>query len=343
MVEITQQLVPSHLASKVTSKGTNKQQWVTVHQTANPSKGAGAKAHANLQSRGNTRKASWHFQVDEHGAIQSFPLTAICWAAGDGGVGNTDSIHVELCVNSDGDYLKTLKNGAELVKYLIGVLNLPLNRVVQHNKWSGKNCPSHLRASHNGHSWGDFKNMVQGSYVGNSNPKPSVSKPSVSKPSVPKPSPKPTQSGGSVVDYMNSKGMNSSFNSRKQLATKYGIAGYIGSASQNIQLLNKLKAQSSVSAIVSKGANLAVDGYFGPLTIKALQRYFGTPVDGILSRPSLVIKKLQALVGARVDGYMGKETITKMQRYFGTPVDGVLSKPSVVIKALQRGLNKGKL
>ncbi|MDR4890056.1 N-acetylmuramoyl-L-alanine amidase [Fredinandcohnia sp. QZ13] len=39
--------------------------------------------------------------------------------------------------------------------------------------------------------------------------------------------------------------------------------------------------------------NLIVDGYLNPKTISALQRYFDTPVDGVISKPSLVIKELQ--------------------------------------------------
>ena len=38
---------------------------------------------------------------------------------------------------------------------------------------------------------------------------------------------------------------------------------------------------------------LVIDGYLGPKTIKAMQRHFGTPVDGIISKPSLVIKEMQ--------------------------------------------------
>ncbi|MFS0821529.1 N-acetylmuramoyl-L-alanine amidase [Bacillus sp. 1P02SD] len=38
---------------------------------------------------------------------------------------------------------------------------------------------------------------------------------------------------------------------------------------------------------------ITVDGYLGPTTISALQRYFDTPVDGVISKPSLVIKELQ--------------------------------------------------
>lgn len=89
--------------------------------------------------------------------------------------------------------------------------------------------------------------------------------------------------------------------------------------------------------------NLKVDGYFGPKTISALQRYFGTPVDGIISKPSLVIKALQIWLGVKEDGYFGPITITALQKRLGTPVDGKISKPSLVIKELQRRLNRGNL
>ncbi|SFL85997.1 N-acetylmuramoyl-L-alanine amidase [Gracilibacillus orientalis] len=35
------------------------------------------------------------------------------------------------------------------------------------------------------------------------------------------------------------------------------------------------------------------DGYLGPQTIRKLQAYLGTPQDGVLSKPSLVVKELQ--------------------------------------------------
>lgn len=89
-------------------------------------------------------------------------------------------------------------------------------------------------------------------------------------------------------------------------------------------------------------ANLRVDGYWGSSTTKALQRYFGTIIDGRLSNPSLVIKKIQRAVGTRVDGLLGRETITKMQKHMNTPQDGKVSKPSMMVKELQRRLNKGE-
>lgn len=87
--------------------------------------------------------------------------------------------------------------------------------------------------------------------------------------------------------------------------------------------------------------NLKVDGYLGVNSIKALQKYFGTPIDGVISKPSLLIKAIQKEVGAKVDGYLGKETISKMQKHFGTIVDGVISEPSLMVKEMQRRLNKG--
>lgn len=91
-------------------------------------------------------------------------------------------------------------------------------------------------------------------------------------------------------------------------------------------------------------AKLKVDGIWGTETTKALQRYFGTPVDGVISKPSLVIKALQGLVGTKRDGILGPNTITAMQKRFGTTQDGVISKPtSTVVKELQKRLNTGKL
>ncbi|WP_180271575.1 N-acetylmuramoyl-L-alanine amidase [Fredinandcohnia onubensis] len=89
--------------------------------------------------------------------------------------------------------------------------------------------------------------------------------------------------------------------------------------------------------------NLVVDGYLGPKTISPLQRYFGTPVDGYISKPSIVIKALQKWLRVTQDGYLGPITISALQKRLGTPVDGVISKPSLVIKELQRRLNKGNL
>ena len=166
MVNIKQMIVPDNLAKRVTYGSNNKKQYITIHQTGNTSKGANAGAHARLQANGNSRSASWHYQVDDKEIIQSFSDNAQCWHAGDGrGTGNLNSIGIELCINSDGDYKKTLENGAELVRHLMAKYNIPIINVKQHNHWSGKNCPAQIRAGKEGISWNDFLNMVSGGQI----------------------------------------------------------------------------------------------------------------------------------------------------------------------------------
>lgn len=48
--------------------------------------------------------------------------------------------------------------------------------------------------------------------------------------------------GASIVDYLNSKGKASDYNSRAGLATQNGITNYTGTAAQNTQLLNSLRS-----------------------------------------------------------------------------------------------------
>ena len=91
---------------------------------------------------------------------------------------------------------------------------------------------------------------------------------------------------------------------------------------------------------------LAVDGYWGPATTRALQRYFGTPVDGYISKPSLLIKAMQKWLGTTQDGYISEPyslMVVALQKRFGTPQDGYISKPSLMVKEMQRRLNNGKL
>lgn len=46
---------------------------------------------------------------------------------------------------------------------------------------------------------------------------------------------------GSIVDYLNSSGRDSSYAARRKLAEEYGMSGYSGSASQNTKLLSMLQ------------------------------------------------------------------------------------------------------
>ena len=126
----------------------NPGEYCTVHETDNTDIGANAQRHADLQSSVNVRQASWHEQVDDTEAIISFPPEAQCWHAGDGrGPGNLTAYAIEICVNADGDYEQALANAAERVRAWRERTGHGRDRVVDHAHWSGKYCPSRLRAS----------------------------------------------------------------------------------------------------------------------------------------------------------------------------------------------------
>jgi N-acetylmuramoyl-L-alanine amidase CwlA len=190
MVQIVQQLVKDtpHKYGK-----SNGKRYITIHETDNFSPTADAQAHANLQSNGNSRKANWHWQVDDKVGIQSFTHDFQLWAAGDGkGDGNLNSIHVEICVNEGGNYAQAARNAAEVVKHIMALENIPLECVVQHNHWSGKHCPRFMREGSKGINWALFRNLLV-----DAAPQPVVQP----APPAPKPAPSAPVSNQAIVPY----------------------------------------------------------------------------------------------------------------------------------------------
>ncbi|WP_375544883.1 peptidoglycan recognition protein family protein [Oceanobacillus kimchii] len=136
-------------------------QYITIHETANTAPGATAFMHANYVRNAST-PTSWHFTVDQGGVIyQHLPTNETGFHAGDGsGDGNRNSIGIELCVNSTGDFSKTRRNAAVLVRLLMSQLAIPIQNVVTHNHWSGKNCPRNLL-----NEFDMFKNQIMDSTI----------------------------------------------------------------------------------------------------------------------------------------------------------------------------------
>lgn len=109
---------------------------------------------------------------------------------------------------------------------------------------------------------------------------------------------------------------------------------------------------------------LAVDGWWGRETTRALQALLGTPIDGIISSQeqanrdyvpaagtgwewssnpdgSQAIAALQNRLGVSVDGIIGPQTITAMQARLAVPTDGYAGMATVA--ALQTHLIEGNL
>ncbi|AVQ98039.1 hypothetical protein OBCHQ24_02960 [Oceanobacillus iheyensis] len=133
--------------------------YITVHETANKAPGATAFMHANYVRNPNTQE-SWHFTVDDSGIVyQHLPLNETGFHAGDGaGDGNRNSIGIELCVNSSGDFSKTRKNAATLIRSLMNDFVIPIENVVPHNHWKRKNCPANLL-----YQFGRFQDQIMDS------------------------------------------------------------------------------------------------------------------------------------------------------------------------------------
>lgn len=63
----------------------------------------------------------------------------------------------------------------------------------------------------------------------------------------------------SIVDYIKSRGGDSSFKARKELAKEYGIMDYVGSLSQNLELLDLLRDEVASQAEQAKYEEAATD------------------------------------------------------------------------------------
>lgn len=169
-MDIKRLIVSDAVSNRVSFGRGNAKRYLTIHQTGNTSAGANAKAHHNLQARSGIGYG-WHWQVDDHEAIQTHDHDFKIWHAGDGrGKGNTESISIEICVNLDGDYNQAVENGAKLASIILKEENIDISRMVQHNYWTGKNCPEQIRACKNGICWSNFVEKVKGYLNGSNEP-----------------------------------------------------------------------------------------------------------------------------------------------------------------------------
>ncbi len=328
LVNIKQQLVSSR---SQTSSGTNPCNYITIHETANTTKGAGAQAHANLQSRGNSRQASWHYQVDDKEIIQSFPDNVRCWHTANV-KGNNESIGIEICVNPDSDFKKAVANAADLVRFLMAKHDIPLINVVQHNHWSGKNCPRYIRSGEKGVNWKQFLAMVTS--VEKEVPKQSETttveqaKQHIEKTKAP-------YQGNSIVDYLNSLGIDSSTSNRKKLATQYGVKNYDLSAAKNLELLGKMRKGKPVSKPPQKSVNKPISSLPSGVirqgakgtNVRIIQQalasvYFypekgakNNGVDGIYGpKTADAVKRFQSMNGLTQDGIYGPQTKKALEK-----------------------------
>ena len=173
MVEIKEMLAPK--GSKCRPGYALKATYITIHNTANTNAGAGAENHGKyLQGGGKSNTVSWHYAVDDKRIVRCIPENECAWHAGDGGkgTGNRHSLAIEICENPESDIETATNNAAELTASLMEKYGIPLSNVVQHNRWSGKDCPRRIRKGEP-YNWATFLSRVQG-YMAGEAPTPSA-------------------------------------------------------------------------------------------------------------------------------------------------------------------------
>ena len=123
------------------------------------------------------------------------------------------------------------------------------------------------------------------------------------------------------------------------------------------KLNGSLSTATAPTAVATPDGKLTIDGVGGISTVKAMQRFFGTPQDGVISGQnqslakwypalksvkygkggSVCVRNLQKWLGIKEDGVWGKGTSTALQRKIGVKADGIFGKGSM--SAWQKYLN----
>ena len=159
--------VKKQLISMNYSKGTIiVPEYIVIHETANTRAGADAQAHWRYWNTNDNAQSSVHFVVDDHEVVQLAEFLPgkcwRCWHVGDNkghsNITNSNSIGIEICVNSDGNFEKARQNCIELVKWLMPQVKLGPEKVVRHYDASGKHCPANML--NRPELWKDFKKQI---------------------------------------------------------------------------------------------------------------------------------------------------------------------------------------
>lgn len=147
-----------------TPKPNRKFEYLIIHDTGNKNIGANADMHYSYFNSGD-KDASADFFISNDKIIQLIDIeNSYSWAIGDGngifGITNSNSISLEICVNSDGDYNKTVDTTVDLTVYLMKKYNIGLDKVVRHYDCSRKQCPKSMYDNGKWTKWNEFKNKV---------------------------------------------------------------------------------------------------------------------------------------------------------------------------------------
>lgn len=277
--------------------------YIVIHYTG----GTGSAKNNCVYFSGGNRSASAHYFIDST-SIYEFadPKTKTTWHCGDGGgkygITNANSIGIEVVMDGNKPFTAAeIERLTWLVQKLMKDFGISASNVVRHYDASRKMCP--LYYASNGDKWKELKAKITGGNASTPATKPSAPAPkppaSTSKPST------STNNANLSVDGLWGQGTTKAI--QKYLGTvQDGIvskqsAGDLAKTNKGGLLSSSWKTGSGGSLMVKalqKKVGVKADGYFGPNTCKALQKHLGTVQDGIVSKPSAMVKELQRRLNA---------------------------------------------
>ena len=143
--------------------GKNIPKYITIHETSEGTEKQPSSKNAEhyielLEHPKRDPRIAYHFLCSDTQVWQFLPT----WVrtAHSGSTEGNSSIGIERLVNVDIDFDKAIENQAKLTATLMVMYNIPIERVVTHKSWSGKECPARLLAGMYGWDWNKFIRTV---------------------------------------------------------------------------------------------------------------------------------------------------------------------------------------
>ena len=283
--------IPNHAATQ----NYNGKQFLVIHSTDNYAPTADAKANANyFLNNWQSVQAFTQWVIDDNAAYQVANNGFTAWGAGN--INRYAYSQIEIVTFTDGARAKNaIANGVALAKQIIAeakAKGITLQIVSHHEAQqqfggSDHTDPDAYFAKY-GYDMNWFRNQVSAQPA---QPQPEAPKPTP-QPSAPAPNPsatKPSTPQIAVDGYLGTETWKAVQTFLDKIGYKLTVDGINGPATTKA-LQQALNAKLKI--------NLAMDGIMGQATIKALQRLFGTVQDGVISKPSPMVKAWQTAINS---------------------------------------------
>lgn len=140
--------------------------WITIHETSLGTEVRPADRNFRWYYKllHNETSIGYHFLVQanygEKPVVYQFLETSVATHHTGNAMGNEESIGIERLVNEDTDFEVAIMTQAKLTASLMYIYHIPIEHVVPHKYWSGKECPARLLAGMYG-GWQGFIEKVQ--------------------------------------------------------------------------------------------------------------------------------------------------------------------------------------